>query len=537
MPPTLQAEATVTENRRVAPGVTLLRLHAPEVAERAQPGQFLLARCSDGNDPLLRRPFPFFAITSPDIAILVHAEEPGRRWLAGRSPGQPVDILGPLGQGFALARDTRHLLLVAEGLAIAGLAGLALHTVRAGLEVTMLGGFAGAAGALPADLLPPEVEYRVATADGSLGQRGAVANLLACGHPVGRPGVRRRLTRPLSLPGRRHCPPPPAGGPGLRPGVAAGAGGLRHGGLPVLHRGDAPGRRGQLPGGAGVPSAGGGEPIDTRRQTGPTRPRPGSRQSPHRRSGDHRLRSRGGQGFAPGTAGGHCHQHHHPAPPPRRAQPRLVETPAGMILATGFQNPGLRTVLQRHAAAWQRLPIPVILSIAGEDVASLRECIELADASEGVSAVQLEPDLLRPDVDMVRVVDALRNLTSLPLLVHLGGGPSATVADTVVDLAAVGADAVVVGSPWPGLVMDAATGRPALLGGVVGPAIRPLALRLVYEVVRILGPEGPSLIAAGGISSPEDVAAFLAAGAAAVQLDTVVYSDPAAVLAMILERL
>ncbi len=211
-------------------------------------------------------------------------------------------------------------------------------------------------------------------------------------------------------------------------------------------------------------------------------------------------------------------------------QPRLVETPAALLMSTGVQNPGLRPVLRRNAAAWARLDVPVILSIAGEDVESLLRCAELADNADSLAGLELEPDLLGEDTDLVTVVDALRGATDLPLLVRVPVAPPPAVANVITDLAAVGADAVVIGSPWPGLEMDVVAGRPLLSGSLMGPAIRPLALRLVYDVVHILGPDRPPIIAAGGIATAEHVAVFLAAGAVAVQVDTAMYVNLAAVL-------
>ncbi len=174
----IQLLAPITATRRVAPSVALLRLHAPEVASRARPGQFVMARCSDGADPYLRRPFPLFAAGSTEISLLVRADDPAHRWLAHRPAGQVVDLLGPLGQGFTLTPSTRHLLLVAEGMGIAALAAIAAHATHEGFAVTLLAGAPSAATSLPADLLPTDVEYRIATADGSRGERGSVAGLL-----------------------------------------------------------------------------------------------------------------------------------------------------------------------------------------------------------------------------------------------------------------------------------------------------------------------------------------------------------------------
>jgi dihydroorotate dehydrogenase electron transfer subunit len=174
----IQTLSPIIEAGRAAPGLTLVRVRAPEIAARAHPGQFVMVRCSDSEDPYLRRPFPIFAAAAPDLSILVRADEPGRRWLAHQAPGRMLDIVGPLGQSFTLATQTRHVLLVAEGMGVAALAFLAATATSTGLVVTLLAGAPTSGTALPPDLLPAEVEYRLATADGSRGQRGSVAGLL-----------------------------------------------------------------------------------------------------------------------------------------------------------------------------------------------------------------------------------------------------------------------------------------------------------------------------------------------------------------------
>jgi dihydroorotate dehydrogenase electron transfer subunit len=174
----IQLQASITGNQRISPGMALLHLNAPQLAASIQPGQFVLVRCADGYDPLLRRPFAPFSISATAISLLVRGDEPGRRWLAHQPAGQAVDLLGPLGQGFTLSSSTRHLVLVADGIGIAAVGALAQSAAKAGLSVAVLAGAPSAGTLLPATMLPAEVEYRVATADGSRGKRGAVADLL-----------------------------------------------------------------------------------------------------------------------------------------------------------------------------------------------------------------------------------------------------------------------------------------------------------------------------------------------------------------------
>jgi len=173
-----QLQAEVLANEAVLPGVRWLRLAAAPLAAKAAPGQVVAARCGEGADPFLRRAVPLSRSVGAEIDLLLPADEPGRRWLAARRPGEAVDLLGPLGRGFTVDPDARNLLLVAEGLAIAPLLGLAQVGVAQGLAVTLLAGAATAAEALPARLLPAEVEYRLATGDGRLGLAGSVSDLL-----------------------------------------------------------------------------------------------------------------------------------------------------------------------------------------------------------------------------------------------------------------------------------------------------------------------------------------------------------------------
>ena len=173
-----QLLAEVLANEAVLPGVRWLRLAAAPLAAKAAPGQFVAVRCGESADPFLRRAVPLSRSVGAEIDLLLPADEPGRRWLAARRPGEAVDLLGPLGRGFTVDPNARNLLLVAEGLAVAPLLGLAQVGVAQGLAVTLLAGAATAAEALPARLLPAEVEYRLATADGRLGLPGSVSDLL-----------------------------------------------------------------------------------------------------------------------------------------------------------------------------------------------------------------------------------------------------------------------------------------------------------------------------------------------------------------------
>lgn len=162
------------------PGVHLLWAQAPEIAPLAQPGQFVMVRCSEGYEPLLRRPLSIHRVaplSSPSrLALLFAIAGRGTRWLAQRNEGDMIDLLGPLGQGFVVGPKSRDLLLVAGGIGIAPLVALAERGIAEGSQVTLLLGALSQAQLYPADLLPPRIRVLPATEDGSMGRKGMVTD-------------------------------------------------------------------------------------------------------------------------------------------------------------------------------------------------------------------------------------------------------------------------------------------------------------------------------------------------------------------------
>lgn len=175
--------AVVRENRPLMPGVFLLELEAPELARSGRPGQFALVRCTEGNfwDPLLRRPLALHRLVREQgrVDLLVRVVGRGSAWLALRRPGDRLDLLGPLGQGFTLKRNTRNLLLVAGGMGIAPLVAMAEEGLRRGCAVVLALGARSREDLYPTALLPPPVEVHLATEDGTAGRSGPVTSLLA----------------------------------------------------------------------------------------------------------------------------------------------------------------------------------------------------------------------------------------------------------------------------------------------------------------------------------------------------------------------
>jgi dihydroorotate dehydrogenase (NAD+) catalytic subunit len=215
--------------------------------------------------------------------------------------------------------------------------------------------------------------------------------------------------------------------------------------------------------------------------------------------------------------------------------PRMTRTPGGLLNGVGLHNPGLEAVLDRHAEGWARWLAPVIVNLGGDSVGDFVELTRRLDGVPGVAGIELNlacPNLARGGTLFALEADAagaltgaVRRATDLPLLVKLS--PAApdprAVARAVADA---GADAVSAVNTLPGLAIDPDTGRPALgpgYGGLSGPALRPVALRVVHEVASAIS---IPIVAMGGVTSLADVLAFLAAGAAAIGVATAAIGEP-----------
>jgi dihydroorotate dehydrogenase (NAD+) catalytic subunit len=224
------------------------------------------------------------------------------------------------------------------------------------------------------------------------------------------------------------------------------------------------------------------------------------------------------------------------------AHPRTVETAAGMLNAIGLQNPGIHIVVNEYAPIWATWQTPIIVNIAGE---TIDEFVQLAEQLEGVPGVAgIEVNVSCPNVRaggavfgdnpqvVADVTASVRRVTTLPLIVKLSPNvadvrPMATAA------AAAGADAVSLINTITSMSIDIHARRPTLAhstGGLSGPAIKPIALRMVYEVaceLRSLYPQVP-VIGIGGISTAYDALEFLMAGASAIEIGTANFANPRA---------
>jgi len=170
----------LVDSREILPGQWLQSFLAPELATGARAGQFVHARTGDLSGLVLRRPFSINTADTATGVITIHFRTIGRgtEWFTRLRPGDPVDMLGPLGRPFEVDPRSRHLLLIAGGLGMAGVRSLADEAIRDGRQVTVLFGAASARDVYPSSLLPDEVEYVIATDDGSVGQRGFVTQLV-----------------------------------------------------------------------------------------------------------------------------------------------------------------------------------------------------------------------------------------------------------------------------------------------------------------------------------------------------------------------
>jgi len=172
--------AELVESRQILPGQWLQSFHAPELATGSRAGQFVHVRTGDYSGLVLRRPFSINTADPATGIVTLHFRTVGRgtEWLTRVREGDRLDMLGPLGRPFEVDPRSRHLLLIAGGMGMAGLRMLADEAIRDGRQVTLLFGALSASHVYPSSLLPDEVEYVVATDDGSLGHRGLVTELV-----------------------------------------------------------------------------------------------------------------------------------------------------------------------------------------------------------------------------------------------------------------------------------------------------------------------------------------------------------------------
>ncbi|RZB35206.1 MAG: dihydroorotate dehydrogenase (NAD+) catalytic subunit [Desulfobacteraceae bacterium Eth-SRB1] len=215
--------------------------------------------------------------------------------------------------------------------------------------------------------------------------------------------------------------------------------------------------------------------------------------------------------------------------------PRIVETPCGMLNAIGLENVGLASFVEEKLLFLKQLSTPIIINIYGKDI---REYAELASRINDIEEISgIEVNISCPNVKAggvafgtdpdaaYKVVKAVRDNTGKPVMVKLT--PNVTditvIARSVEDA---GADSISLINTITGMVIDIETRRSKLAnitGGLSGPAIKPIALRMVWQVVQQVK---IPVVGVGGIMTPEDALEFLIAGAVAVQIGTANFINP-----------
>lgn len=220
-------------------------------------------------------------------------------------------------------------------------------------------------------------------------------------------------------------------------------------------------------------------------------------------------------------------------------QPRLHETAAGLMNSIGLQNPGVQAIIRDKAPIWASWEVPVIASIAGETV---DEYARLAEAFDGVTGVAgLEVNISCPNVEggyvafgsrpesAAAVTRAVLGATDLPVMMKLS--PNAPdVVEVALAVEDAGAHCLSLINTIVGLAIDVKRRRPVFArttAGLSGPAIKPIALRMVYEVAQAVR---VPVVGIGGIGTAGDALEFLMAGATAVQVGTASFANPHAAL-------
>jgi dihydroorotate dehydrogenase (NAD+) catalytic subunit len=220
-------------------------------------------------------------------------------------------------------------------------------------------------------------------------------------------------------------------------------------------------------------------------------------------------------------------------------QPRTAETPCGMLNAIGLQNVGVEALVRDVAPVWATWRVPVIVNVSGDSVEEYGELAARLDGVPGVSGLELNiscPNVAVGGMEFGQdphlaadVTRAALRQTTLPVIVKLT--PNVTdIAAVARAVAEAGADAVTAINTVQGMAIDARSRRPVIssvLAGLSGPAIKPIALRMVYQVAAAVD---IPVIGCGGISSGLDAIEFLMAGATAVQVGTATFSNPLAPL-------
>jgi dihydroorotate dehydrogenase (NAD+) catalytic subunit len=220
-------------------------------------------------------------------------------------------------------------------------------------------------------------------------------------------------------------------------------------------------------------------------------------------------------------------------------QPRLAETASGVLNSIGLQNIGVEALIKEKAPIWASWQVPVIVNIAGETADDYAQLAGKLDGVAGISGIEVNiscPNIKGGGAEFganpksaAEITAAVKAATSLPILVKLTPNTS-NIAEVATAVAEAGADAISLINTLKGMAIDTTRRRPLLgsiTGGLSGPAIKPVALYMVYEVA---GAVELPIIGCGGITTTSDAIEFIMAGASAIQIGSASFTNPRAPL-------
>ena len=217
------------------------------------------------------------------------------------------------------------------------------------------------------------------------------------------------------------------------------------------------------------------------------------------------------------------------------AQPRLVETASGLLNSVGLENIGLDALIREKTPVWASWQVPVIVNIAGETIDEYVAMTTKLEGVPGISGIELNiscPNVSAGGIEFgvdpklaAQVTSAVKSATGLPVIVKLS--PNVTdIKEIALAVEGAGADAISLINTLKGMAIDIDQRKPCLgtiIGGLSGPAIKPVALYMVFEAAKVTH---IPLIGCGGISFAEDALEFIMAGATAVQIGTAGLTSP-----------
>jgi dihydroorotate dehydrogenase (NAD+) catalytic subunit len=222
-------------------------------------------------------------------------------------------------------------------------------------------------------------------------------------------------------------------------------------------------------------------------------------------------------------------------PRPGNPQPRLWETASGVLNSIGMENIGIDALIREKAPLWAIWKVPVIVNILGESIEDYVKLAKHLDKVAGVSGIEVNiscPNISAGGMEFgaspksaAGVTAAVKAKTTLPVIVKLS--PNVTdITEIACAVAEAGADAISLINTLKGMAINAASRKPVLgnvSGGLSGPAIKPVALYMVYQVARKVK---VPVIGCGGIATANDALEFILAGASAVQVGTANFANP-----------